>query len=80
MIFAQSYGYQDFTLKVAKDNPSVTFEHPGGYKLASNFGTFWAPCTPMHYALGVIAGHLTKTGTIGSGGSGMVKRRGMKKA
>ena len=42
LIFPQSFGYMDFALNVAATHPEVKFEHPAGYKLADNFGTYWA--------------------------------------
>jgi len=65
LIFPTSFGYMDFALKVAKKNKDVVFEHAGGYKLASNFGTYWATASPVSYALGVAAGKTTKTGKLG---------------
>jgi basic membrane lipoprotein Med (substrate-binding protein (PBP1-ABC) superfamily) len=65
LIFPQSFGYQDFALAVAKDNPGVSFEHPAGYKYAPNFGTYWAASTPINYAAGVAAAKVSKTHKIG---------------
>jgi basic membrane lipoprotein Med (substrate-binding protein (PBP1-ABC) superfamily) len=65
LIFPQSFGYQDFALNVAAKNPNVIFEHPAGYKSASNFGTYWAASTPINYALGVAAAKMSKTGKLG---------------
>jgi basic membrane protein A len=49
---------------VATKHPEVKFEHPAGYKLADNFGTYWAASDKLNYALGVAAGKMTKTGKI----------------
>jgi basic membrane protein A len=65
LIFATSFGYQDFALKVAKSNPGVDFEHAGGWKLSRNFGTYWATASPVAYAMGVAAGKVTKTNKLG---------------
>jgi len=65
LIFPQSFGYQDFALTMAQQNPNVIFEHPAGYKSAPNFGTYWAASTPINYALGVAAAKMSKTGKIG---------------
>jgi basic membrane protein A len=65
LIFATSFGYQDFALKVAAKNPTVDFEHAGGNKHAKNFGTYWAWSSPVNYALGVAAAKVTKTGKLG---------------
>jgi basic membrane protein A len=64
LIFPQSFGYMDFALNVATKHPEVKFEHPAGYKLADNFGTYWAASDKLNYALGVAAGKMTKTGKI----------------
>jgi basic membrane protein A len=69
LIFPQSFGYQDFALNVAAKNPDVAFEHPAGYKYATNFGTYWAASTPINYALGAAAAKVSKTGKIGFVGS-----------
>jgi basic membrane protein A and related proteins len=64
LIFPQSFGYMDFALNVAQRHPDVKFEHPAGYKLADNFGTYWAASDQLTYVLGVSAGLSTKTNTI----------------
>jgi basic membrane protein A and related proteins len=65
LIFPQSFGYMDYALNVAKRHPNVIFEHPAGYKLAPNFGTYWAASDQLNYALGVAAGLMTKSDKIG---------------
>ncbi len=40
VIFATSFGYQDFALKVAKDFPDTTFLTATGFKKAKDFGTY----------------------------------------
>jgi basic membrane protein A and related proteins len=64
LIFPQSFGYLDWALKTAKANPTVTFMHPAGYKMANNLGTYWSASDQLHYALGVGAGLMTKTDKI----------------
>jgi basic membrane protein A len=65
LIFPQSFGYQDFALNVAAKHPDVKFAHPAGYKLAENFGTYWAASDQLEFALGMAAGKLTKSNKIG---------------
>ncbi len=65
IIFPQSFGYLDPALNVAKKYPNVTFEHPAGYKLAPNLGTYWAASDQFTYLLGIAAGKLTKTNKLG---------------
>jgi basic membrane lipoprotein Med (substrate-binding protein (PBP1-ABC) superfamily) len=69
LIFPQSFGYQDFTLDVAAKNSGVKFEHPAGFKSASNFGTYWAASSPINYALGAAAAMVSKHGKLGFVGS-----------
>jgi len=69
LIFPQSFGYQDFTLNIAANQPDVKFEHPAGYKSAPNFGTYWAASTPINYALGAAAAMISKNGKLGWVGS-----------
>jgi basic membrane protein A len=64
LIFPQSFGYMDFALSVAAKHPEVKFEHPAGYKLADNFGTYWAASDQLSYALGVAAGKMTKSNKL----------------
>jgi basic membrane lipoprotein Med (substrate-binding protein (PBP1-ABC) superfamily) len=65
VIFPQSFGYLDFGLEVAKRHPDVKFEHPAGYKSATNFGTYWAASHDLSYMLGMAAGKMTKTNKLG---------------
>src|SRR5436305_14794967 len=65
LIFAQSFGYLEPALTVAKRHPDVIFEHAAGNKLAPNLGTFWSDTTSYEYLMGVIAGKSTKTNKLG---------------
>jgi basic membrane protein A len=69
LIFTTSYGYMDQTIQVAKDFPNVKFEHCTGYKHADNVGTYNSRFHQGRAVLGTIAGHMSKTGTIGYLGS-----------
>jgi len=69
LIFADSFGYMDSVLKVAKMFPNVKFEHVNGYKTAKNVVTFEPRFHEGFYLLGVIAGKMTKTNTLGFIGS-----------
>ena len=40
MIFTTSFGYMEQTVKVAKENPDVIFEHATGYKTAPNLSVY----------------------------------------
>jgi simple sugar transport system substrate-binding protein len=65
IIFGTSFGYQDFELKVAKDFPDTVFLHATGYKKAKNFGTYDVRMYQGAYLAGIVAGHMTKTNTLG---------------
>jgi basic membrane protein A and related proteins len=65
LIFAQSFGYLQPALNVAKRHPDVIFEHAAGNKLATNLGTFWSDTTAYEYLMGVVAGKSTKTNKLG---------------
>jgi basic membrane protein A and related proteins len=69
VIFATSFGYMEPTLKVAKLFPRVRFEHATGYKTAANVVTYDARFYEGAYLLGVIAGRMTKSNTLGFVGS-----------
>jgi basic membrane lipoprotein Med (substrate-binding protein (PBP1-ABC) superfamily) len=65
VIFAQSFGYLEPALNVAKRHPDVIFEHPAGDKLAANLGTFWSDTTSLEYLMGVAAAKSSKSGKLG---------------
>ena len=69
LIFTTSFGFMNPTIKVAKQFPNVKFEHATGYKRADNVSTYMARFYQGRYVAGIIAGHLTKTNTIGYIGS-----------
>ncbi|ALT75989.1 BMP family ABC transporter substrate-binding protein [Paucibacter sp. KCTC 42545] len=69
LIFGTTYGYMEPMLKVAQDSPEVKFEHATGYKQAGNMRTYDARTYEGAYMAGVIAGRMSKTGTLGVVGS-----------
>jgi simple sugar transport system substrate-binding protein len=69
LIFTTSFGYMEPTLKVAKMFPKVRFEHNTGYKTAANVATYEARFHEGSYLLGVLAGKMTKSNTLGVVGS-----------
>jgi len=69
LIFATSFGYMEATLKVARMFPKAKFEHATGFKTARNLGVYEARFYEGAYLLGVLAGSLTKSDTIGFVGS-----------
>lgn len=69
LIFATSFGYGDYVIKVAQQFPDVIFEHATGYQRSANVGTYNARFYEGRAVAGTIAGHMSKTGKAGYIGS-----------
>ncbi|RZL08944.1 MAG: BMP family ABC transporter substrate-binding protein [Rubrivivax sp.] len=69
LVFGTTFGYMEPMLKVAADNPNVKFEHATGYKTAPNMRTYDSRTYEGAYMAGVIAGGMSKSGTVGVVGS-----------
>jgi basic membrane protein A and related proteins len=69
MIFATSFGYGETVIQKAQQHPDVLFEHATGLQRAENVSTYFVQHWEPSYLLGVIAGHMTKTKTLGYVGS-----------
>ena len=69
LIFTTSFGYMNPTLKVAKRFPDAKFEHATGYKRDANVSTYNIRFYEGRYIQGVIAGKMSKSGTVGYIGS-----------
>jgi basic membrane lipoprotein Med (substrate-binding protein (PBP1-ABC) superfamily) len=65
LIFATSFGHQESAFNLAKKHPDVVFEHAGGWMQAPNFGNFFAATQAAWYPMGVAAGKMTKSNTLG---------------
>ncbi len=65
LIFATSFGHQQFAFNLAKLHPNVVFAHAGGWMQAANFGNFFGATQAAWYAMGVAAGKMTKSNTLG---------------
>jgi basic membrane protein A and related proteins len=65
LIFGTTFGYMDPMLKVAADHKGVKFEHATGYKTDANLRTYDSRTYEGAYMAGVIAGKMSKSGTIG---------------
>ncbi|MGB9859285.1 MAG: BMP family ABC transporter substrate-binding protein [Moorellaceae bacterium] len=65
VIFATSFGYMDYVIKVAEKYPNVTFLHCSGYKTAANVGTYFGAMEEPRYLSGIVAGKMTKTNILG---------------
>lgn len=69
LIFGTTFGYMEPMLKVAADLKDVKFEHATGYKTAANLRTYDSRTYEGAYMAGVVAGKMSKTGTLGVVGS-----------
>jgi simple sugar transport system substrate-binding protein len=65
LIFATSFGYMNYVIKVAQRYPAAMFEHCTGYKRAKNVATYNIRFYEGRFVQGVIAGKLSKTGVAG---------------
>ena len=65
MIMLGSFGYMNDGLKLAAQNPDMTFIHASGYKLAPNLGNFQSRNYETSYLVGMAAGDVTESNTIG---------------
>lgn len=65
LIFATSFGHQQSAFNLAKKHPDVVFEHAGGWMQAANFGNFFGATQAAWYPMGVAAGAMTKSNTLG---------------
>ncbi len=65
VIFATSFGYMDYVIKVAQKYPNVIFMHCSGYKTAANVGTYFGQIEQPRYLSGIVAGKMTKTNVLG---------------
>ena len=69
LIFGTTFGYMEPMLNVAKDNKAIKFEHATGFKTAANMRAYDSRTYEGAYMAGIIAGQMTKTGTLGVVGS-----------
>ena len=65
LIFGTTFGYMEPMLKIAADVKDVKFEHATGYKTAENMRTYDSRTYEGAYMAGVIAGKMSKSGTLG---------------
>jgi basic membrane protein A len=65
VIFATSFGYMNYMLKVSKTFPNTAFVHATGYKMGKNMGIYNARFYEGRYLTGVIAGEMTKSNVLG---------------
>lgn len=65
IIIANSFGYGQYALEVAKEHPDVYFFHATGVETAKNLSTFFGRIYQMRYLSGIVAGMQTETNEIG---------------
>jgi basic membrane protein A len=65
VIYTTSFGFMDWTLKVAEEYPNIKFAHCSGYKTADNMSTYFGKVYEARYLAGIVAGLKTKTNKIG---------------
>ena len=65
IIFANSYGYQQYEEKVAKAHPDVKFMHFSGSILGDNYGNYFGRMYQPRYLTGIAAGMTTQNNKIG---------------
>ena len=65
VIYTNSFGFMDWTLKVANDSPNVYFGHCSGYKQADNMSSYFGKIYQARYLSGIAAGYKTKVNKIG---------------
>ncbi|HHX19556.1 MAG TPA: BMP family ABC transporter substrate-binding protein [Clostridiaceae bacterium] len=69
IIFATSFGFEDYVIKVAKDYPDIEFCHATGYKAASagldNVHNYFGKIYQARYLSGIAAGLKTEKNKLG---------------
>ena len=65
VVFATSFGYMNYALKVSKTFRKTAFVHATGYKLGKNMGLVNARFYEGRYLNGVIAGEMTTSNVLG---------------
>ena len=65
VIFATSFGYGDTVIQKATQYPDVFFEHATGFQRSDNVATYFVQHWEPSFLLGVMAGHMTESNTLG---------------
>lgn len=65
VVFTNSFGFMDSTIKAGERYPDKIFMHCSGFKRSDNVGTYFGDLYQMYYLNGIMAGALTKTNKIG---------------
>jgi len=67
IIIAHSFSFQDAVFQVASDSPDVNFAWAGGIdRTDSNVADYDQPFYEPSYLVGVLAGHMSKSGKLGA--------------
>lgn len=67
MIVAHSFSYQDATFQVATEFPEINLAWAGGIgRTAKNVADYEQPFYEAAYPIGVLAGHMSKSGKLGA--------------
>ena len=65
IVIANSFGFGEAELMVARNHPEVKFFHATGLQSATNFSSFFGRVYQLRYLSGIVAGLKTKTNEIG---------------
>ncbi|MBQ0165818.1 MAG: BMP family ABC transporter substrate-binding protein [Treponema sp.] len=65
VIYTNSFGFMDWTAKVAKDFPNLYFGHCSGYTQLDNMCSYFGKVYQARYLAGIAAGLRTANGKIG---------------
>ncbi len=65
VIFSTSFGFMEFTKKMALEYPDVTFFHCSGYETTDNMSNYFGRIYQPRYLSGIVAGMKTKSNEIG---------------
>lgn len=65
LVFATSFGFQEYVQKAAADLPDVKFEHATGYKRGDNVAVYDSKTFEGAYLAGIVAGAMSKTNVVG---------------
>lgn len=65
VIYSTSFGFMEYTDKVAKEYPEIYFGHCSGYTREDNMSTYFGRMYQGRYLSGIVAGMKTKTNKIG---------------
>ena len=65
MIIATAFNHQYPALELSQKYPEVIFEHAGGWEMGPNFANFFGEPPDTWYMMGVAAGQMTESNTLG---------------